>query len=182
MENVRKVVGMLAVLALMGVFLSGCAEISYQRPEDSLSSGLKSDAIVIGSADLMGDGLGSGDNSPKSLLVDGIKAWRKNSYRQAGDLFVAAYRTGKNRGWEWKSDAKIRILGQALRAYTIDGAVEKERETTRYLISELTDLERSYLSSEEKILCYLNTLSEKEPAFHDEVPRQLRIADFVSNY
>ena len=142
--------------------------------------GPRIESFTISQAELEGCEFLDADAGPRALVAQAVKAWRQNLYLQAGDLFLAAYRAGKDRGWMWKTDAKIRLLDHSLKAFFLAGAIDKEIQTARYLLSELTDIEKSYLPMETKVLCYWATMTEKEPAFEVDVPRALKIADFLT--
>ena len=161
-------------------FFSACAAGQKDVSLPPISSQPRIESFTMSQADLEGCEFLDADAGPRALVAQAVKAWRQNLYLQAGDLFLAAYRAGKDRGWMWKTDAKIRLLDHSLKAFFLAGAIDKEIQTARYLLSELTDIEKSYLPMETKVLCYWATMTEKEPAFEVDVPRALKIADFLT--
>ena len=80
-------------------------------------------------------------------------------------MFHAAYASGKSYGWVWKTDAKIKLLGHALRAYHNAGVVNKEIDATQYYLAELSELERHYVPTVEKVIMYWATMQSGEIAF-----------------
>jgi len=166
---------LIVAVIFMGLF-SACA-----TGQKKVSLQPRIESFTISQADLESCEFLDADAGPRALIIQAVKAWRQNLYLQSGDLFLAAYQTGKGTGWIWKSDAKIRLLDHSLRAFFVAGAIDKEIQTARYLLSELTDIEKSYLPMETKVLCYWSTMTEETPAFEVDVPRALKIADFVPN-
>lgn len=164
-------------MGLLSACASGQKQVSLQ-PEPHQP---QIESFTINQVDLEGREFLDADAGPRALVIQAVKAWRQNLYVQAGDLFLAAYRAGKDKGWMWKTDAKIRLLDHSLRAFHLAGAVDKELQTARYLLSELTSIEKSYLPMETKVLCYWATMTEEASAFEADVPRALKIADFVPN-
>jgi hypothetical protein len=164
----------------MGLF-SACAAGHKYESLQPISHQPQIESFTINQVDLEGSEFFDTVAGSRALVVHALKAWRQNLYLQAGDLFLAAYRAGKDGGWIWKTDAKIRLLDHSLRAFYLAGAIDKEIQTARYLLSELTSIEKSYLPMETKILCYWATITEETPAFENDVPRALKIADFVPN-
>ena len=177
----RKTFYHLIMAAVCMWFFSACAGGQKQVSLQPISHQPQIESFTISQADLEGCEFLDADAGPRALVVQAVKAWRQNLYLQAGDLFLAAYRVGKDSGWMWKADAKIRLLDHSLRAFFLAGAVDKEIQIAKYLLSELTDIEKCYLPMETKVLCYWVTMTEKVPAFEADIPRALKIADFVPN-
>ena len=158
----------------MGIF-SACAGGQKDVSLHPISHQPQIESFTINQVDLEGCEFLDADAGPRALIVQAVKAWRQNLYLQAGDLFIASYRAGKDRGWMWKTDAKIRLLDHSLRAFHLAGAVDREVQAAMYMLSELTGIEKSYLPMETKVLCYWATMTEEVPAFEADVPRALEI-------
>jgi len=170
----------MVILPAVFVGFLGCATGMKQIPSPGETRG-QVQSFSVTSLDLDSENYLGLEDGPKELVRGGIRAWRNNSYQQAGELFLSAYFTGKDRGWVWKTDSKIRLLGHSLIAFHNGGAVAREIQTAKYLLNELSTAERKYLPSELKVLLYWATMNEDSPSFAAETPRSLRAIDFAPN-
>ena len=116
----------------------------------------------------------------KQHMCNGIRAWKDGDYRRSGDLLKAAYIQGKANGGSFSTESIIQVLGTATKAYHLAGAIEQERYTAKLLYRDL-GTESYYLPLDLKVLIYLATLDSENPAFADEVPSSLRLANHIIN-
>lgn len=154
-------------LCLLMIMLVGCGGLQRKRLMGPQS-------INIEHRDLVKRILDADAATPKDFLAYGINSWNEKEFRNAGDYFIKGYKTGKSRGYRWMTDAKIRILGDALRAYFWAGDVTKETETANYLIDELSENEKKLVPSDLKVLIYWATMSSETPYYENDVPQSVR--------
>ncbi len=172
-----KLFGIFNLLILLAL-LSGCASKSATGLVPDYDEQQK---LIVTAQDMANLNQVGGDISdPHYLLTSAINKWDQQSYREAGNLLLNAYKAGKARGYQWHVSAKADLLTSALRAYDITGAYDQARYTAQFIEEEMSVQEMAFLSQESKTLIYLATMGGSRPLFKDDVPAKLRIGNRIN--
>ena len=165
-------------LLFLLALLSGCAS----KPTTGLVPDYnEQQKLIVTAQDMTNLNQTGGDISdPHYLLASAISKWDQQSYREAGNLLLNAYKAGKARGYQWHVSAKAELLTSSLRAYDIAGAFEQARYTAQFIEEEMSGQEMAFLSQESKTLIYWATMGGSRPLFKADVPAKLRISNHIN--